>query len=89
MLKSLTVSGIDIGTFQAEISSYSAAGAAGTVDITATPAFDDTTVAISFTDGSGATATGTSATLTAGTNTITITNGSDTRTYTVMITLTE
>ena len=91
LLSSLTVTGIDIGTFQTGINAYSAASSAAAVDVVATPAFETTTVNVSSVDGDGDTATGTSVTLTAGTNTITITttNGSDSRTYTITITVTE
>ena len=96
-LKSLTISGIDFGTFQTGIMSYTATAPTGTTSATvaATAAFpDDATVAVSYAAANGTTGTGTgnTVTLSQGVNTITVTatyGTADTRTYTVTVTVTE
>ena len=93
-LKSLTITGVDFGTFQTGIMSYTATAPTGTTSatVTAAAAFpDDATVAVSYAAADGTTGTGSTVTLSQGVNTITVTatyGTADTRTYTVTVTVT-
>ncbi|WP_419944511.1 cell wall-binding repeat-containing protein [Candidatus Poriferisodalis sp.] len=100
-LRSLSVSGADLGVFQTGVFSYEGTAAAGTTSatVTATAAFaDDATVTIAWEAADGTTGTGASATLSEGDNTITVTSSydadgdadtdnADVRTYTVTVTV--
>ena len=94
-LNSLTISGVDFGTFQTGIMSYTATAPSGTTSATVgvAAAFpDDVTVAVSYAAADGTTGTGNTVTLSQGVNTITVTAAygtADTRTYTVTVTVAE
>ncbi len=90
-LSSLTLSGIDIGTFAAATTSYTATVAHDVASTQVAAAANDAGASVTITDGDGSTE-GTSRTvaLAEGTNTITVTvtaeDGETTQTYTVTVT---
>ncbi len=100
-LKSLSVSGAELGVFQTGTFAYEGTAAAGTTSVTVTAAAafaDDATVTIAWEAADGTTGTGASATLSAGDNTITVsssydadgdagTDNADVRVYTVTVTV--
>ncbi len=100
-LKSLSVSGAELGVFQTGTFAYAGTAAAGATSatVTAAAAFaDDAAVTVAWEAADGTTGTGNSVTLSAGDNTITVTSSydadgdadtdnADVRTYTVTVTV--